>query len=294
MSSITSTAATARQHPPTFTSALRGESMLTRRRIVVWVSLGIWAACIAVFAYAVTFLSTVGAEWYSPEQQDMILTAMLPQGTSYYVLASLPLYGAPQLAILGAILGASDAARGTFATIASRFPNRAPLIAARVVGVIITAGVAALVTVVTSIVSSIAVALIADRAGSLPPVAELATTLLATWLIATTFIALGFAIGTLARSTITAAIIAAAWVLGIESMFVGMLAPVVPLLEQVQGLLPVGATSSLAAAFVPAGRQTVPALTAATTPEGAVLVLVAWTALAITAISLAIRRRDLA
>ncbi|HCS61616.1 MAG TPA: hypothetical protein DIW46_09510 [Microbacterium sp.] len=292
--SSTTTPTFAPTHSPGFTSALRGELTLARRRVMVWVSLGVWALCIAVFAYLASYLSTAGAEWYTAEQQDTLVNAMLPQGTSYYVLASLPLYGAPQLAILGAVLGASDYGRGTIRNIASRFPNRTPFITARLANLLIIGALAAVVTLLTSILSSLAVAAFSGRASEFPLPSDLAVALLFIWVVTVTFIALGFAIGTLTRNTLTAVVIAVAWVLGVESLFIGMLAPVIPFLDSAQGFLPVGATSSLAAALIPAGHQTVPALTAATTPGVSVAVLVAWAALASTVAYVLFRRRDLA
>lgn len=278
---------------PGFASALRGELTLARRRPVVWVSLGVWAACIALFAYLVSYLSTVGSQWYTSEQQAMFVNAMLPQGTSYYVLASLPLYGAPQFAILGAILGASDYARGVLGTIVARFAGRAPFMAARLVGLLLIAALGAMVTLLASVVSSVGVALAAGSAVSFPPLPDLAGAFVAIWLVAAAFIALGFGIGTLTRRTVVATIIAIIWVLGVESLLVGMLAPVVPFLSSVQGYLPVGATASLAAAFVPAGQQTLPAVAAATSPAAAVAVLCAWTVAAGSVAYALFRQRDL-
>lgn len=279
---------------PGFAGALRGELALSRRRSAGWVSLSIWAACIALFAYFVSYVSTVGAQWYTAEQQEALVSAMLPQGTSYYVLASLPLYGAPQLAILGAILGASDFVRGTIRTISARFPARGPLIAARLVNLLVISAAAAVVTLGTSVLSSLALVALSGRSSVFPPLGELGVTLLAIWLVAVTFIGLGFAVGTLTRNLIAGVTVVAVWVLGVEALLVGMLAPVAPALEGVQGFLPAGATSSLAAAFVPAGQQTLPALAAATGPGTAVAVLLVWAALAGALSWNLLRWRDLA
>lgn len=279
---------------PGFASALRGELSITRRRAAGWVSLGIWAACIVLFAYFVSYISTAGAQWYSTEQQDALVAAMLPQGTSYYVLASLPLYGAPQLVILGAVIGASDFVRGTIGTISARFPSRIPLAAARLVNLLLLSAAAALVTLGSSVLSSLGVAAFSGRNGVFPPPAELAVTLLVIWLAAATFIVLGYAVGTLTRNTIAAAAVVVVWILGVEALLVGMLAPVVPFVAQVQGYLPVGATSSLAAALVPTGQLTVPALAAATGPGTAAAVLIGWAALAGGASWGLLLKRDLA
>ncbi|GAA3909603.1 ABC transporter permease [Microbacterium invictum] len=278
---------------PAYASALRGAFALSRRRVVVWVSLGVWVFCIAVFAYLVSYLSTAGAEWYTPEQQRTVVDAMLPAGTSFYALASLPLYGAPQFAILGAILGSSDHSRGTIRTLVSRFPRRTSFIGARLTNLAIVGVLVAIVTLLSSVLCSLGIAAVAGRSSPFPPLPDLATTAAAIWLVAATFLFIGFAVGTLTRSVIAAAAISVGWVLGIESLLVGMLAPVVSALASIQGVLPVGATSSLAAGFVPAGQQTVPALTAATSPGVAVVVLLVWTTIAGATSFALLRRRDL-
>lgn len=279
---------------PGFADALRGELALTRRRIVPWVSIAVWAFCIVVFAYLVSYLTTVGSEWYTAEQQEAAVQAMLPSGVGHYILASLPLYAAPQFAVLGAIIGASDYSRGTLGTIMARFPRRAPFIAARMLNLVALGLAAAFATVVTSALASSGVALAQDARMAFPPMSELVAALAGVWLIAVTFILIGFALGTLTRSMLAAVAIAAGWTLGVESLAIGMLGPVVPAIEAIQGFLPVGATSSLAAGFVPEGQHSIPAVVAATSPAVAVMVLVAWIAIAGGAAAWALRGRDLA
>lgn len=287
-------AAAARAGAPTFLTAVRGELSLLRLRPVVWVALGIWAACIVLFAYLVGYLTTVGSAWFTPEQQATFVRSMLPQGTTYHALTSLPLYGAPQFAILGAILGTLDYGSGTVRTVVARFTSRDPYMAARLAALLLIALAAAVATMLASVISSLGVALVSGNPVAFPPLLALATTLGAAWLVAAAFIAVGFALGTLTRRTVIAVVLAALWVLGVESLLVGMLAPVVPFLGAVQGYLPVGATTSLAAAFVPAGQQTALAMTAVTGPGVAVVVLLLFTAAAALAAFLSFRRRDLA
>lgn len=277
---------------PGFLSALRGELSLTRRRPAVWVSLGVWAACIAVFAYFVSYVSTIGAEWYTPEQQEMFLEGMLPQGTAFYVLASMPLYGAPQLALLGAVLGASDYSRGTISTLLTRFPRRASFLAARLANLVLIAMIAAVVSMATSLAASVFVAMAAGRDSEFPPLGNLVMTTLAVWLNSAAFILFGFTLGVITRNMIAAVAIALGWLLGVESLLIAALAPIVPVLDGVRGWLPVGATSSLAAGFVPDGFQTVPPVSATIEPGIAVLVLLGWACVAGAVAAAVSLRRD--
>lgn len=279
---------------PGFLNALRGELTYVRSNRAIWISLSIWAACVIVFAYLVSYLSTVGAAWYTPEQQALFVNAMLPGGTGYYVLASLPMYGAPQFAILGAILGASGYVSGTIRTVTARFPGRPPLMAARLAVLVLVAAAAAMFTLAASIVSSLGVAAASETSVEFPPLTDLAVAFAAIWLVAATFIALGFGIGTLVRRTLAATVIVLVWTLGIEMLLVGMLAPVFQPLADLQGYLPAGATASLAASLIPAGQQTMPAMIAATGPSVATVVLLGWL-LAAGIVSMRVfQRRDLA
>ena len=56
MSALTTTHTSASSARSGFADALRGELTLTRRRIAAWVSLTVWALCIVVFAYLVSYL----------------------------------------------------------------------------------------------------------------------------------------------------------------------------------------------------------------------------------------------
>lgn len=280
--------------PPAFVDALRGELSYLRASRTVWLSLGVWAACVVLFAYLVSYLTTVGGQWYTPEQQAMFVNAMLPGGTGYYVLASLPMYGAPQFAILGAILGAGGYVGGTMRTVAARFSNRSVLMAARLVGLTMVAAAAALFTLLASLISSLGVAAASANPVAYPPLTDLGLAFLIVWLVAMTFLSLGFGVGTLTRRIMAAALLVLVWILAVESLLVSMLTPVFSPLATLQGYLPVGATSSLAAAVVPAGQQTVPPMLAATGPGTALVVLAVWACLASGIALRTFRRRDLA
>lgn len=284
MTAVTGTAPTTRAVAPTFVDALRGELTLSRRRVAVWVSLGVWAFCIVVFAYLVSYLTTAGAEWYTPEQQSAMIDALLPSGAAHYALTSLPMYGAPQFAILGAILGASDYGRGTIQTLLGRFPRRDGFIAARLANLVLVALAVALVTVLSGLIASVGVAVAEGAPLVPPPLGELALATAAIWLVAAACLALGFALGVLTRNVIAAVALAVGWILGVETLLIGLLAPLVAPLAEVQPYLPAGATSALAAAFAPG---------AAAQPWPSVVILVVWTAAAGAAAWLTMRTRDL-
>ncbi|MDO5093846.1 MAG: hypothetical protein Q4D79_10595 [Propionibacteriaceae bacterium] len=90
-----------------------------------------------------------------------------------------------------------------------------------------------------------------------------------------------------------AAVEGAAWVLAVEALVVGMLAPVVPMVEATQPYLPAGATSVLVAAMTPAETPNASPISAHGDPVIAALVLVVWTAVALATSVLSLQRRDL-
>lgn len=266
-----------RTDTPTFASALRGELWLAQHRPAPWVTMAIWAGCLAVFAYLVSYLVLGNPEWADPSlSMSEHYAPLLPAAVTYYPLASLPLYGAPQLAILGVILSAGDYSRGTLRTLLPRFPSRVPVIAARLLAVCLIALVAAVVTTGTGVVASLAVSAATGVESALPGVGALAAAIGIGWLVAWTFIVVGFAVGVAVRSLIGAIVVAAGWVLGVESLLIGMTAPLAPAVSVIQGLLPVGASSSLISSQVPDGVAIVPALAHPTGAGVGAVVLVGW------------------
>lgn len=279
---------------PDMRSALRGEFWLTRHRPTPWVAMAIWAGCLAVFAYLVNYLVLGNPEWTTGSLDPAETYAtLLPSAVGYYPLASMPMYGAPQFAILGAILGASDYGRGTLRTLLPRFTSRTPVIAARLVTMVVLALVTALVTTGTGLAGSLAVAAATGLDSTVPGPGDLAVSVGIGWLVAWAFLTLGFAVGTLLRSVLVAIVALAAWILGVESLLIGMTASMSPVILGIQGVLPVGAASSVIASRVPDGVTIVPALAAPTGPWVAVAVLAGWIAVSSFASVWSFTRRDI-
>ncbi len=273
-----------------FVSAVRGEVACLRHRAAPRVSLLVWALCLAGFAYAVAYLATNGSPLYDEATRRALIAAMLPQGVPGYVFESLPMYGAPQFAILGAVIGAADLARGTIRTVAARFRNRVPLAAARAMTVLLLGVAAAVTSLVACLVSSLVLVWATGREWSWPALGDLAVSTLACWLVATCFIALGLCAGVATRSVLAGVVLVVSWALAVEALLIGMLAPSVQAIADLRGLLPVGATSSLGKSLAPSSLM----LTSTTGPWVAVAVLVVWTTAALAAAGVLLSRRDLA
>jgi len=276
-----------------FGSALRGELFAARRAKAVWIVALIWAIQIAAFAYTVSFITGTNPEWFTAAEIDAQLANLLPAGVGYYILASIPIYAAPLMIILGAILGGSDSAKHTVSVVLSRFRNRDVFLAARFCTAALISVLIAVVTVAVSAVSAVVVAIVSDSPIEMPPVSEVAIGLLSAALLTAAFMFFGLALGLVTRNAFVASGIGIAWILGIETLLVGSLAPVFPALESVQAFFLTGASSSIVAAATPAGRSSIPEAIAHTAGPAAVAILVLWLAISMTSALLVFRKRDL-
>lgn len=284
----------ARLPRPTFRSALCGELSAMRSRKSVRVSTLVWCGCVAIFAYLVAFLTTSNSAWYPPEQIQQLTRAFMPEASAYYPLVSLPNYGAVQFMILGAIVGSSDFARGIIATIAARFPNRSPLFLARILTLTAVSVIIAVATIATSVACSIVIAFASGRSTFVVPLGDGLVAMGVVWVVATCFTLMGLAVGTLTRSVLASLVVTVVWIVGVETLLIGSLAPLVPALASIQGYLPVGATSSLAATMIPVGQVLIPAPIAHTSGAVAIAVLASWTVLSSVIAWRSFTKRDLA
>jgi ABC-type transport system involved in multi-copper enzyme maturation permease subunit len=276
-----------------FGSALRGELFAARRAKAVWIIALIWAIQVAAFAYTVSYITGTNPEWFTAAEIDAQLANLLPAGAGYYILASIPTYAAPLMIILGAILGGSDSAKHTVSVVLSRFRNRGVFLAARFCAAALISVLIAIITVVVSAGSAVVVAIVSESPIELPPVGEVALGVLSAGLLIAVFMFFGLALGFVTRNAFVASGIGVAWILGIETLLVGSLAPVFPALESIQAFLLTGASSSIVAAATPAGKSSIPEAIAHTAGPAAVAILAIWAAISVTSALLAFKKRDL-
>ena len=271
-----------------FRAAVRGAAATILSRPVMWLLVGVWLLQVLVFAYVVNSLLAADAE-------AAVGINLRGEVSPFWPLASMPMYGAPVFVLIGVLASASDYRYGTLRLILPRFRSRVPFIVARWICVLIIAVVAAIATTVLAIGSSLALSPVTDLAWVLPSVGDMVIGTASGVLIVAALATFGFTLGVMTRSVLSGLLFGLGWTIGLEVLLLPMLTPLLDGLVTLRALLPGGAAGSLAGSLGESAglnfSQTV-GVTVLVEPGVAIISLVLWTVLGITASALVFRRRD--
>jgi len=267
-------------------------------RLMVWrpgykVAAAVWSLQILIFAYAINYavVTTLPAEQVPPG----LLAALQPEATGSYMLASIPVYGAPVFIIVGAMMTASEYRWGALQTLLARFSNRTSFLVGRWISLISLTAIVTVLSIVLSVLASVIIALMLDKPVTFPPFTEYTVEFLAGALMAMALATCGFFLGVLTRNVMAAAAIGIAWTIGVETLAVGSLAEILPLFETLRsGLLTINAGSLSTAIAESTGLDVSGTFGATTTVDGglAAVILGIWTLTALAGSIFLFRRRD--
>lgn len=298
MSAVTAPPLTAESSPAQSSPVaryLRAELSALRRRPGVRIAVGVWLLQILVFAYVVqyTVYRAMGPE-LDPVQATNMVTSLTPELAGTYVAASVPGYGIPVFVVLGAIVAAADYRYGTLGTLLARCPHRMSFLLARYGALLVVLAVTAVLTVLLGLAGGAVLTTLEGGPLRLDP-ANLAAGAAAIWLMSTGYATVGFALGILLRNLMTASVVGIGWLVAVEMLLIGGLAGALPAVDAVRSVLLSPNVGSLAAALDSSGvtsGQGLPGVGAVTEGGVAVLVILAWTVVAVTFAVRAFRRRD--
>jgi ABC-2 type transport system permease protein len=252
-------------------AALDAELYGIRHRRSFPVLSAVWLLQIVLFAYLANYIVSLAVPDLPAEQVEAMRDSLLPAHASAAVVGSLPMYGAPILIILGALIGAGDDRSGIIRAIMSRFPDRDRFIGGKSVALVVVVGV---LMAVSMVVAAACAAVIAAIEGApfdfalLDVVRDLAFA----WLIGTAWGMVGFALGVLTRSLALTIAIGVIWALVVEQAIHG-LAGIATVLEPVRIVLISGASAVVADA---AGVAAMPGGVPDASLPVAILVLAGW------------------
>lgn len=83
----------------------------------------VWLLQIILFAYVANFIVAMTVEDLSGLQREAMLASLTTESASAAVLGSLPMYGAPVLIILGALMAAETNGPESFASPSAEYPS---------------------------------------------------------------------------------------------------------------------------------------------------------------------------
>lgn len=248
----------------------------------------VWLLQIVLFAYVANFIVAMTVEDLSGLQREAMLASLTTESASAAVLGSLPMYGAPVLIILGALMAAGDERSGILRLTVSRVPERGTVLTGKITALLLLVSVVIVLSVVTAAVCAIVISLI-EGTPMRWDLSAIVTETAASWLIASAWAMMGFMLGIVTRSLAASIAIGVLWALVLEQMVHGLAAVATALAPVRVGLIS-GASAVLADA---AGIASMPGGVPDAPVSAAIAVLVAWTVVSGAVATVVFRARDI-
>lgn len=249
----------------------------------------VWVLQIVVFAYLVNYLFAQSVQDLPAEQIQAMQDGLLPENATAAVVGSLPMFGAPVMIILGALLAAGDEKSGVIRAILSRFPERGTLIGGKIIALAVVVAIAILASFLVAFPSSAAIAALTGEELTFAPIDTIARDIAFGYATGLAWAVLGFALGIITRSLALSIAIGLLWALAVEQALHG-LAGMVSSLDSVRVLTLSGASGVLADAT---GASGMPGGAPDASVATALLVLLGWCVVAIVASTMVFRSRDI-
>ena len=197
--------------------SVSAELLLLRKRVGVWVLLGIWTLLAITFSYVFPYITYVTGSEFGPDEQST-LAEMLPAQLIDTTIAGFPFFGGALTLILGVLAIGSDYGWGTLKTLYTQGPSRIRVFTAKLLAL----GIALVPFVLGPFaVNAAGTALIAwqeNGAMDWPSVLEFAQTFGAGWLVLAVWTLLGVLLATLTRGTALAIGIGVLYTLVLEGL----------------------------------------------------------------------------
>lgn len=268
-------------------STLTAELYGIRHRRAFTVLGVVWLLQIILFAYVANYVVSVSVDELTDIQRDAMQASLRTDAASAAVLGSLPMYGAPVLIILGALMGAGDERSGILRLVLSRVPERTSILAGRVAAMLLVVAVVIVASVIVAAGCSLAISLIEGTDVRWDPGA-IARDTAASWLIGSAWASLGFMLGIVTRSLAASIAVGVLWALVVEQMIHG-LAGVVAAFSAARVVLISGASTVLSDA---AGVAAMPGGVPDAPVAVAIAVLIAWIVVCVVVAGIVFRYRD--
>jgi ABC-2 type transport system permease protein len=271
------------------TRDIAAELLVLRKRAATWILLGIWTLLGVFFAYVIPYA-------LDPEDATGGIEPLLPHSLAGNLIAGFPFFGGVFALMLGVFAFGSEYGWGTLKTLLTQRPGRLRVFAAKLAALAIALIPFVVVLFAAGAVASIVIARIEDAPADLPSAWLLVRALAAGWLILAVWAALGVLLGIVTRGTSLAIGIGILYAFVIEGLLSALASEVSVLDRLVQFFLRANGYSLAAVLGVSAddvsdngpGSFSGPFVGGAQ----AALVLAAFTAVAVVASSLLLRRRD--
>lgn len=280
------------------TGSYKAELYKLRKRSTTWVLFGTAVVLTATFGYLIPYLGYVsGGDNFQTGgvPREQVLADMLPGGFVGNAIGGFPVFAGALALVLGALTVGSEYGWGTVKTVLTLGPGRMTLLAAQFAALVTTLAGWVIGTFTISALSSTAISVAEGKDQSWPSVVEILQGAGSGLLVLTMWATIGAVLALLLRGVALPIGLGVVWVLGVETLFVGVASSVFPDLETVTNLLPgVNAGSLVYAALGSAVGDAPPGVSDSVGGTRALLTLLGYVAIAAAAAALKHRKRDIA
>jgi ABC-type transport system involved in multi-copper enzyme maturation permease subunit len=279
----------------TMVASARAALFAGRKRPAVWTVTATWLVLALVFGLGIPYLvyRVLSRDPEEAEAAQALLTTVLPDELVPTTIGLFPMFGGAIVLVLGALTVGNEYRWGTFNLLFTQRPRRSQVIGGQAIALIVITLLLAVATVVTVAAATALVAVVEGRAVAWPTAAAVVRLVGAAWLICAAHASFGFLLAIVFRSTATAIAVGLLWTMIIENAVSG-LAQVLAPLTVVRAVLLAPSSGALAGALGARSQFDggTPGVVEATNGWLPALVLICYTAVAVTVAMWLAARRD--
>jgi ABC-2 type transport system permease protein len=232
-------------------ASLRAEWFKLLRRPAIWVTIALLLAFAVGIGYLVTYLLVTHSPQSHSAPTDLaaLRTDLYPPSLVKKSLANASTLDAVFALILGVLAQGSEYAWQTVKTAQTQLPGRLAVTLGRLLAIHLLILLAVLALYATDAAAASLIALADGKTTSLPSATVIAEGIGAEWLIFGLMAMFGFGLATLFRQSAMAIGLGLAYVLLIENLVFGMLAPLGDAFKQIHDWFPVARAGDLQQSF---------------------------------------------
>ena len=276
----------------------RAELLKLRKRGAVWVLFGAGLVLSLIFGYLLPYLGYATGEenqQTSGIPRAEVLRGVLPERMMDNTIGGYPVFAGALALVLGAVVVGSEYTWGTLKTILSQRPGRGTVLAGQLLGLLTMIALWVLGMFAACALCSIGIAAAENGSMNWPGPLDLLTGLAGGWLVLSMWCLAGVVLAVAFRNVALPIGLGVVWILGVETLFAGVVTSLLPDLEFLADATP-GANAG-ALVFAVTGMTATdapPGVRDAVSGDRALWTLLGYAAVFVVLALVMTRRRDIA
>jgi ABC-2 type transport system permease protein len=229
--------------------SLSAELLKLRKRPAVWVISAVFVV-LSLLSYGIPYLRyRSGRATGGFGSPDQLVQNVLPEHLMPSALGAWPLLGGAVVLVLGTLVTGSEYGWRTLKTVLSQRSSRYAVLGGKLAATALVTAILVVVSLAADALAALGVAAAEKRTVHWPPLSVLTRDLVAGWLIVLMWSVLGMFLGIALRGTALPIGAGLVWILVVEQIVRGWIAPAVNVVDFLQRWLPGTNAGSLVAAL---------------------------------------------